>query len=64
MKTIEEVKKYLKNELSLREEQMLKYYGIYKTASDKDVKKYSKDNCDEYYRECSLIEKILKDIEG
>ena len=64
MKTIEEVKKYLKKELSMKEEKMLKYFDLYKSTKDKDVKKYAKNNCDDYYKAISIIEKILQDIEG
>lgn len=64
MKTIEEVKSYLKKELAQREEKVLKYFDIYKTTKDKDVKKYAKNSCDDNYKAISIIEKILQDIEG
>lgn len=64
MKTIEEVKNYLKKELAQREEKVLKYFDIYKSTKDKDVKKYAKKSCDDNYKTISIIEKILQDIEG
>ena len=64
MKTIEEVKKYLKNELSMKEEKMMWHYHVYKNTDNTFIKELAKESYNDYYKACSIIEKILHDIEG
>ena len=64
MKTIEELKKYLKVELATKQEKLILHYAMYKSTSDKLIKKVSKELYTKCSIECDILENILSEIEG
>lgn len=64
MKTIEEVKNYLKKELELKQITMLTHYKAYKIFQDKNLKETAKDLYTKYSIECDILEELLSKIEG
>lgn len=64
MKTIEELKKYLRKELETKQEKLYLHYDMYKSTNDKLIKEVSKDFYTKYISECEILEKILSEIEG
>ena len=64
MKTIEEVKEYLKKELESKQKQFNLHYVMYKSTNDKLIKEVSKELYTKYMNEYDILEKILSEIEG
>lgn len=64
MKTIEEVKKYLKKELELKQVKLITHYDMYKSVNDKLIKEVAKEIYTKYSIECDMLEDLLSKIEG